>query len=407
MRRYAVITLTGTAIFLLVLSPFLKTPSLFYMSTVMVVTLISLRIQADLAARGLKFERLSPTVIVAGEIVAMRIKVWSLVRFRRPLLIITDQLPRGIANDHDIKPLPIAPSYDEPVETHYEIRPKQRGVFTWNKVRVQSTDSLGLITVVKTYQTDPITMTIHPSAIPFAYDLTALSGWGANQADAGSYRGYGLEIRGVREFSTGDSLRYVHWRSTARTGTIQVKEFETGFNTNVILLLQLTLGSEIGESPYTTLEAMCSHAAYLAETLLNRGSSIELPNLEKFSSSISHSATHRLKEILDLLSAANANHSNPFSLEIEDAIKRIQPGSTAVIMLATDEPGLSEAIRHLSSMVPVTLLIHDAKGLSHKSKDKNLILATDRDFIASLSSRNITIRVVPNPYSNTHETNDR
>ncbi|MBI4284675.1 MAG: DUF58 domain-containing protein [Chloroflexi bacterium] len=36
----------------------------------------------------------------------------------------------------------------------------------------------------------------------------------------------GTSIGGVREYTSGDSLRHIHWRSTARTGRLQVKVFD-------------------------------------------------------------------------------------------------------------------------------------------------------------------------------------
>ena len=39
-------------------------------------------------------------------------------------------------------------------------------------------------------------------------------------------RGQGPEYLGIREYRPGDSMRHVHWPSTARTGAVMVREFE-------------------------------------------------------------------------------------------------------------------------------------------------------------------------------------
>jgi uncharacterized protein (DUF58 family) len=39
-------------------------------------------------------------------------------------------------------------------------------------------------------------------------------------------RGHGPEYLGIREYRSGDSMRHVHWPSTARTGSVMVREFE-------------------------------------------------------------------------------------------------------------------------------------------------------------------------------------
>jgi uncharacterized protein (DUF58 family) len=49
--------------------------------------------------------------------------------------------------------------------------------------------------------------------------------------------GYGNEVFGVREYRAGDSLRRIHWRSSARHGELVVREFEPpGLQTLTILV---------------------------------------------------------------------------------------------------------------------------------------------------------------------------
>lgn len=396
-RRYALLTLTVSAIFLMVVGVLTRGEQLFFMSTVMIVTLVMMRVQAELAVRGLRFERVAPQVIVAGELITMRIRVWSLTRIRRPLLLITDVLPPKLATDIDLRPLPVAPSFDEAVETRYEFRAARRGVFRWSKVRVRSTDSMGIVHVERQYESDPIEVVVHPSKIPLGFDLASVTGWGANQSDEGTNRGSGMMVHGVREYAPGDSLRHVHWRSTAKTGTMQVKEFDTGYNTNLIVIPQLTTGSDIGVAHQTTLEAMCGHIAYIADILLGRGSTITLPNVET-NEAPAPSAEIRFKQICDALAAANANQDVSFADVIEAAGKRAPFGCTFVLLVSTVEPRLADAIVALSSKAPVLLMIYDPHSFPRDPKQSRFKSATDPSFIASLSQPRIRIKVLTNPF---------
>jgi uncharacterized protein (DUF58 family) len=387
-----------SAIFLLIVGAFLNTWPLFYMSTVMLVTLALLKFQAWLAVRGLRFERIAPQLVVAGERVAMRIRVWSTIDIKRPLLLIVDDLPDGLEHDQDLKPLPIAPSYDVAVETRYELNPMKRGVYRWSKILVTSYDSLGLIRVDAKYDTDPFEVTIHPAKIPIGVDLGALSGWGANQSDDGRNRGHGMEPRGVREYAPGDSIRHVHWPSTARTGRIQVKEFDTGFNTNLFALVQLTRGTEAGAGSATTLEAMCGHLAHIADVLLQRGSTVLLPNLEE-RASVASSAALRYKEVCDGLAAAKADRKTRFAGEIDEVARQAPAGSTVLILLTAAEEGVATSIRRLAEQRKVHVLLYDPSQYPKENLVVDFLPCTDKDFLASISSQNVTMTIVPYPYA--------
>lgn len=397
MRSYAVLTISVAAIFLLIVGAFLNTWPLFYMSTVMLVTLLLLKLQAWLAVRGLKFERIAPQLVVAGERVGMRIKVWSTIDIKRPLLLIVDDLPEGLDHDQDLKPLPIAPSFDTAVETRYELMPLKRGVYRWSKILVTSYDSLGLIRVDSTYETEPFEVTIHPAKIPIGFDLGALSGWGANQSDDGRNRGHGMEPRGVREYAPGDSMRHVHWPSTARTGRIQVKEFDTGFNTELYAVMQLTRGTEAGSGSATTLEAMCGHMAHIADVLLQRGSTVTLPNLEQSARS-ANSATQRYKEVCDALAAAKCDRTTRFASEIDDLVKVTPAGSSILVFLTSAEEGVAGSIRRLAEQRKVHLLLYDPSSYPKEKIVVDFLPCTDKDFLASVSSQNVTMTIVPYPY---------
>lgn len=398
MRRYAVLVLSVTAIFLLVVGVFLRTSSLFFMSTTMIMTLIALRVQAHVATLGLRFERIAPHTMVAGELVAMRIRVWSTLRIRRPLLTIVDEIPPRLIADLEMRPLPIAPDANAPIETRYELRPARRGIYRWSAIRVSSFDSLGLVEVHRTYKTEEFEAIVHPAKYPFSIDLVALAGFGANQADQGRNRGQGMEPRGVREFVHGDALRTVHWRSTARTGKLQVKEFETGYNTQVALLMQLSEGSEIGQGNNTTLEAMCGHAAFLSEVMLNAGSTIWLANLEPPGFTAARSASLRLKQVLDALAGAEANRTTPLASEIAALEKDIEFGATVVVMVSVAEPGLAEALRRISMRHAVVAMVYNPAEFGEVKGRIKPTPATDPEFLAEVASPNVRIQIMSNPH---------
>src|SRR5262249_33260931 len=47
------------------------------------------------------------------------------------------------------------------------------------------------------------------------------------------------DLHGLRSFRSGDSTRWIHWRTTARKGELMVREFEEAPADNLILVLEV------------------------------------------------------------------------------------------------------------------------------------------------------------------------
>ena len=86
-------------------------------------------------------------------------------------------------------------------------------------------------------------------------------------------RGQGPEYLGVREYRTGDSMRHVHWPSTARTGTIMVREFEQ--ETTRRLAIVVDSSRDCGQE-WTPLDRSCSAVASIALAASARGQGARL-----------------------------------------------------------------------------------------------------------------------------------
>ena len=80
--------------------------------------------------------------------------------------------------------------------------------------------------------------------------------------------GQGPEFMGVREYRPGDGMRHVHWPSTARHGSLIVREFEE--ETTRRLALVVDTSNDLG-TEWTPLDRCCSAAASIALAALTQG----------------------------------------------------------------------------------------------------------------------------------------
>lgn len=66
--------------------------------------------------------------------------------------------------------------------------------------------------------------------------------------------GTGSQVVGTRDYRPGDSPRWIHWRSTARTGKLVVKEFSDDEHITLNVLFDLHKAGSLGEGKFSTFE---------------------------------------------------------------------------------------------------------------------------------------------------------
>lgn len=86
-------------------------------------------------------------------------------------------------------------------------------------------------------------------------------------------RGAGREYLGIREYRPGDSMRHVHWPSTARTGSVMVREFEQERVRRMGIVVDAFADAGEGER---VLDACCTAAASIALAAQAEGHAVQL-----------------------------------------------------------------------------------------------------------------------------------
>jgi uncharacterized protein (DUF58 family) len=131
----------------------------------------------------------------------------------------------------------------------------------------------------------------------------------------------GFDLHSVRDYERGDSLRKVHWRTTARRGQLMVKELEDAPRDEVAVLLDATEGVTAGAPPDSSFDLQVRAAGSILGTHARRGRSTAL--VLNTAEGASHSVRGRdgdWRRALDLLAAAEPDGRTPSaSLLVEDA----------------------------------------------------------------------------------------
>jgi uncharacterized protein (DUF58 family) len=81
----------------------------------------------------------------------------------------------------------------------------------------------------------------------------------------------GFDLHSVRDYQQGESLRRVHWPTTARRGQLMVKELEDSPRDEAVVLLDADAATVVGEAPESSFELAVRAAGSILKSHAARG----------------------------------------------------------------------------------------------------------------------------------------
>ncbi len=113
--------------------------------------------------------------------------------------------------------------------------PLPRGVLQIGPARMRRTDPLGLAVSRATWA-DPVDLFVRPRMVAIdALGIGSVRDLEGTPSDEISMSD--LAFHALREYVVGDDLRHVHWRSSARTGELHVRQYHDTRRTHVVVLV--------------------------------------------------------------------------------------------------------------------------------------------------------------------------
>lgn len=229
----------------------------------------------------------------------------------------------------------------------------QRGLHRLGPVVVESSAPFGLFRRRRKI-TGEQTVLVYPQVHPLRR-LAMAQGFSGMESEGRKAR-TGTDILGTRRYAPGDPRRNIHWRNTAKTGQLMVKELEDPLDRTTYLLFDAT--RVWGEGRETTLEygikAVASVAGFaqrsdLPVQVLGGGLSAR--------ASQTGEALRGSPETWPLLLKELALVKPGDGLEIAENLAKLPPGASAVVVVfATDRSAL-QALAKASSTLQTVVLI--------------------------------------------------
>lgn len=167
---------------------------------------------------------------------------------------------------------------------HYELPTVRRGVQPVGPLTLRHRDVLGLVRHEITVG-DAISLWVHPRRYP------ALPASGAGHRhhydglpSTDALRG-SMDLRRLREYMIGDEPRHVHWKASARTGQLMVREYVDPGQPRLTLLLDTRSRAltpdefEAGVSVAASIMSACAAAGQRLRLATTTGVDRELPSV--------------------------------------------------------------------------------------------------------------------------------
>lgn len=188
-------------------------------------------------------------------------------------------------------------------------------------------------------------------------------------------------VSGVREYHAGDSLRHLHWRATARTGSLLVRDFEPTARLRAAIFLDTHVTGAGGGQVIdrSRVEFSIAVAASIAVELSGRGVSTGLFCTGTVGGrtvvQAPTTSPDALESLLDLL--ARVSPAGPLRLsELLAGHAGALPHGTSVVVVASDFSGQTlitlDDLRRRRSVTAVTVVGGHGAPPPHESVDARL-----------------------------------
>ncbi len=230
----------------------------------------------------------------------------------------------------------------------------RRGVIRVGPVRTVRADPIGLVRRELVW-TDMVDLIVHPRTIGVPSTSTGLIRdlEGAPTRDLTSSD---VAFHALREYQTGDERRYIHWKSTAKTGVYMVRQFEETRRSHLMVALSLSNADYESDEQF---ELAVSAAGSLGVRAIRDGRTVSVaassitPEFAKRKNFALRSlATHLPSRLLDELAVVE---TSPNALRIRDVARVAADeiiGISVAFLICGGTPTPSE-LRAASSSFPL------------------------------------------------------
>ena len=239
----------------------------------------------------------------------------------------------------------------------YVLEGVRRGRYEFGDCRIELSDPFGLQRLSVPLRA-PGALLVYPRVVQLERLFSETGAQGAGGRRLLLHRPAGYDLHSVREYEEGESLRKVHWPSTARRGQLMVKELEDAPRDEIAVVLDAAPDAVVGES----FDVQVRAAASILDVFLRRGRRVALVvNGDQRTTKQINAATAGRQRAFEVLAAVEPNGRTPLAVSLADeGAAAVRALELIVVTSALTEPLADRLAQRANARRKVSLVYVDA-----------------------------------------------
>lgn len=216
---------------------------------------------------------ITPARVQVGQPSTVSLRLDNPGRVPTGLMLLEDSLPYVLGSRPRFVLDQLRPRWQR--EMRYVVRCEVRGRYSIGPLTVRLSDPFGFVELTRAF-TSQAALVVTPVVVPLP--TVRLSGdWsGSGENRPRAFAAAGTEDVTVREYRTGDDLRRIHWRSTARSDELMVRREEQPYQSRATVVLDTRTSAHRGTGPASSFEYAVSAIASVGSHLAAHGFTVRM-----------------------------------------------------------------------------------------------------------------------------------
>lgn len=234
-----------------------------------------------------------------------------------------------------------------------------RGVYTIGPLMARTSDPLGLFRV-QIIQGNPINVVVQPPVVELPYFRLPVAGRSGEETVRHRSQTRTPHVSTIREYIHGDSLNQIHWLSTAKSGQLMSKEFDSGGGGDVWIVLDLERKIHRSQGTDRTDEYAVAIATSLAHLVLTEEHSVGLIAYGDHEYLLPLGAgTKQMSSVLDTLTLSKTEGDNTLAGVLAENAGQFDRSASLIVVTsstATEWISVLRELRYHSLNIVVVLV---------------------------------------------------